>query len=263
MRFKILALGAVAALSLAGCDALGAAQGGQLEGVTWQLATYVTDDAPVSVPAEVAATATFASGQVSGTNGCNSYSGPYQASGSTLSVGPLMSTLMGCGPVQSAIETAFMSAFQDAASYTATSTQLTIFDASGAETLVFTPQAAVTLVGTPWNVVNYNNGKEATVSLVADSTITLQFAAEGTVSGNAGCNQYNGSFTTEGDALTVGPLATTRMACLSEDLNAQETQYLAALQNSATYDISNGTLTIRDAGGASQVIATPMAPQAP
>ena len=263
MPLRILALAVVASLSVAGCDALGAAQGGQLEGVTWQLSTYVTDDARVPVPGDVAATATFASGQVSGTNGCNSYSGPYQASGSSLSVGPLMSTLMGCGPVQSAIESAFMGAFQDAASYTATGTQLTIYDASGAQTLVFTPQAALTLVGTPWNVVNYNNGKEATVSLVADSTITLQFAAEGTVSGNAGCNQYNGSFTTDGDTVTVGPLATTRMACLSEELNTQETQYLTALQDSATYDITNGTLTIRDAAGASQVIATPMALQAP
>jgi len=263
MPLRILALAVVASLSVAGCDALGAAQGGQLEGVTWQLSTYVTDDARVPVPGDVAATATFASGQVSGTNGCNSYSGPYQASGSSLSVGPLMSTLMGCGPVQSAIESAFMGAFQDAASYTVTSTQLTIYDASGAQTLTFTPQAAVTLVGTPWNVVNYNNGNQATVSVEAGSVITLQFAAEGSVSGNASCNEYHGSFTTDGDTVTVGPLATTRMACQSDQLGAQETQYLTALQNAATYDITNGTLTIRDAAGASQVIATPMALDAP
>ena len=263
MRRSILALAAIGTLTLAGCDTLGAAQGGQLEGVTWQLSTYEANGSPVTVPAEVTATATFANGQVSGTNGCNSYSGPYQASGSSLTVGPLMSTLMGCGPVQSAIESAFMSAFQASASYTATATQLTIYDASGARTLVFTPQAAVTLVGTPWNVVNYNNGKEATVSVAAGSEITLQFAAEGTVSGNATCNQYNGCYTADAGTVTVGPLATTRMACQSEELNAQETQYLAALQNSATYDITNGTLTIRDAAGASQVIATPMTIKAP
>jgi len=263
MRSRILPLVVIAALGLVGCSAIGAAQGGELEGVSWQLATYAADGRQVTVPAEVAATATFASGSVSGTNGCNSYNGPYQASGSSLTVGPLMSTLMGCGPVQSTIESAFMGAFQAAASYTATSTQLTIYDASGAQTLTFTPQAAVTLVGTPWNVVNYNNGNQATVSVVAGSVITLQFAAEGTVSGNASCNEYHGSFTTDGDTVTVGPLATTRMACQSEQLNAQETQYLTALQNAATYDITNGTLTIRDAGGASQVIATPMALDTP
>ena len=260
MRLRFLALATVGAVALAGCSAIGAAQGGKLEGVTWRLSTYVADSASVTVPAAVGATATFADGQVSGSNGCNNYSGPYTASGSSLTVGPLASTMMACGPAQSAIESAFMSAFQDAGSYTATDTQLTIYDTSGAQVLVFEPQAAISLVGTPWNVVNYNNGKQATVGLVADSTITLAFGADGNVSGNATCNTYNGGYTIEGDAVTVGPLATTRMACESEELNAQEALYLAALQNSATYDITNGMLTIRDAGGASQVIAKPLAP---
>ena len=263
MRRTIIALATLGAVSLSGCNAIGAAQGGQLEGVTWRLSTYVADGAPVPVPAAVGATATFAGGQVSGSNGCNSYSGPYVASGSTLTVGPLASTLMACGPAQSAVESAFMTAFQASGSYTATNDQLTIYDTSGAQTLVFTAEAAMSLVGAPWNVVSYNNGKQATVSLVADSTITLQVGAEGSVTGNATCNTYNGSFTTDGESLTVGPLATTRMACASDALNAQEAQYLVALQSSATYDITNGTLTIRDAGGASQVIATPLALQLP
>jgi heat shock protein HslJ len=36
----------------------------------------------------------------------------------------------------------------------------------------------------------------------------------------------------------------------------QETKYLGALQNSATYKIEGNMLWIRDAGGATQVIAT-------
>jgi heat shock protein HslJ len=53
------------------------------------------------------------------------------------------------------------------------------------------------------------------------------------------------------------------MACQSDELDAQEAQYLAALQRAATYDITDGTLTIRDAGGASQVIARPFALDTP
>jgi heat shock protein HslJ len=41
-----------------------------------------------------------------------------------------------------------------------------------------------------------------------------------------------------------------------EGVMGQEAQFLAALQNSATFDISGSTLTIRDAGGAMQVVAT-------
>jgi heat shock protein HslJ len=265
MRLRILALAAVGALTIAGCGAIGAAQGGQLEGVTWQLSTYLADGESVAVPEQVAATATFSGGQVSGSSGCNSYSGPYAASGSTLTVGPLMSTLMGCGPVQSALESAFMTLFQAAGSYTATDAELIIFDTSGAKTMTFIPQPAVTLEGSAWNVTSYNNGKQATVSPIVDSTITLVFGADGTVSGNATCNTYNGSFTVDGDALTIGPLATTRMACATDELNAQEAQYVAALQNAATWEIVNGDLWIRDAADppANQVIAAPLAVPAP
>ena len=55
------------------------------------------------------------------------------------------------------------------------------------------------------------------------------------------------------------------MACASDELNAQETQYLAALQNAATYEIINGSLWIRDEADppANQVIAAPLAVPAP
>ena len=60
------------------------------------------------------------------------------------------------------------------------------------------------------------------------------------------------SFTTEGDTLEIGPLATTRKAC-AEDVNAQETAYLAALEASTTFTIRGTTLELRDDDGALQV----------
>ena len=264
MRLRLLAIVTAGTFAMTGCSVLGSAQGGQLEGVTWRLTTYRADGGSVEVPDALTATATFAGGTVSDSNGCNSYSGPYQASGSSLSIGPLASTLMACGPIQSTLESAFMTLLQDAGSYTASDSLLTIYDQSGAQTLVFESAPAVTLAGIPWDVTGYNNGREAVRSLVVDSTISLQFEAEGAVTGNATCNTYNGSYSSDdAGSLTVGPLATTRMACLSEELNQQEAEYLAALQQAATYEISNGTLTIRDAAGATQVTAVPLVLGAP
>ena len=37
--------------------------------------------------------------------------------------------------------------------------------------------------------------------------------ADATVSGNAGCNDYTGSYTVDGEKLTIGPLAATKKAC--------------------------------------------------
>jgi heat shock protein HslJ len=107
----------------------------------------------------------------------------------------------------------------------------------------------------------YNNGKQAVVGLIAYSNVTLDFSAQGQVSGNSGCNTYSGAYKTNGDQLKVGQLASTRMFCdKPAGVMDQEQQYLAALQNAATYEITGSTLTIRDAGGAMQVVATAVHP---
>jgi heat shock protein HslJ len=89
----------------------------------------------------------------------------------------------------------------------------------------------------------------------------LDFSAQGQVSGNSGCNTYRGGYETNGDQLKVGPLASTRMFCdKPAGVMDQEQQYLAALKNAATYEITGSTLTVRDAGGAMLVVATAVHP---
>jgi heat shock protein HslJ/uncharacterized membrane protein len=44
-------------------------------------------------------------------------------------------------------------------------------------------------------------------------TVTVMFGRDGQVSGRSGCNRYSGGYTLTGEGLTIGPLATTRMAC--------------------------------------------------
>jgi heat shock protein HslJ len=134
---------------------------------------------------------------------------------------------------------------------------LTIRDASGAMQVVAKANTPAGVSGTSWKVMNYNNGKQAVVGLLTGTEITLKFGADDQVSGKSGCNTYSGGYKTSGDQLKVGPLASTMMACESPaGVMEQEQQYLAALQNAATYDIAGSTLTIRDAGGAMQVVAT-------
>ena len=57
---------------------------------------------------------------------------------------------------------------------------------------------------------------------------TLVFGEPGRVSGQGGCNLFNGAMTLEGDRLALGPLATTRRACEPAAMD-QEARYLAAL----------------------------------
>ncbi len=112
------------------------------------------------------------------------------------------------------------------------------------------------LGGTKWDVVNLNNGKQAVVSVLEGPKLTLAFGADNRVGGNSGCNTFSGTYESGDGKLTIGPLASTMMACPEPaGVMEQEAQYLAALQKAATYEIAGDTLTIRDAEGAMQVVA--------
>ncbi len=80
------------------------------------------------------------------------------------------------------------------------------------------------------------------------SSITIRFGADGSLSGNSGCNDYSGSYTVNGDALSVGPLAVTGALC-DDEIDMQEQRYLAILQSAATFEMSRNLLIIRDATG--------------
>ena len=64
------------------------------------------------------------------------------------------------------------------------------------------------------------------------------------VSGSAGCNNYNAAVSSDGgQALTVGPAASTMMAC-ADPIQAQETAYLTALQTAVQWSYVAGQLVI-------------------
>jgi len=78
-----------------------------------------------------------------------------------------------------------------------------------------------------------------------DSAMPVANFVEGTVSGVAGCNSYSGSYTIDGDAITIGPLIATLMFCEQpEGAMEQEALYLRLLQEADAYRVSDDTLTL-------------------
>ena len=254
-----LAMGALM-LATAACSATGGSTsapggtGGTIDGITWRLSSFSSAGASTNVPAELAVDALFESGKVSGTSGCNRYNGPAVVTGATIKIGPLASTQMACVGPAADVEKAYLANLANAASFTATADKLTIYDATGASILVYAAGPANPLVG-EWNVTGYNNGKQAVVSPIAGTTLTAIFT-EGEVSGSAGCNDYNGSYTLDGDQVVIGPLSTTRKAC-EQDVMDQEAAFLTALQTPSSVEQGGATVTLRDASGAMQVNLAP------
>ncbi|MEP7349266.1 MAG: META domain-containing protein [Sphingorhabdus sp.] len=73
--------------------------------------------------------------------------------------------------------------------------------------------------------------------------------ADGKVSGTAGCNRFNGSYSVAGNVLTFGAVASTKMIC-SEKQMAQEAKFLSLISGPVTtrYTI-NGNLILADDKG--------------
>jgi heat shock protein HslJ len=226
-----------------------------IEGTLWRLTQYLGPaGTAVPVPQAVSASATFSDGIVSGNAGCNDYTGSYTVDGDKLTIGPLAVTRKSCGPAETAVETVFLAAMGNVATYTVSGSSLELKTADAKVGLAFAATTPAGLSNTRWVATGVNNGKGAVSSVVAGTTLTATFADAGTVAGSGGCNDYSGPYTSDTSAIKIGPLAATKKLCTNPaGIDDQETQFLIAMQAATRYTIAGSKLELRDAGGALQV----------
>ncbi len=101
----------------------------------------------------------------------------------------------------------------------------------------------VELEGSAWQAVSI-----AGVPAVEGAVSTLAFNAEGQVSGNAGCNNYFGSWGVDGTAISFGHMGATQMMCVEPAVMEQEGRFLEALGNAEGFAVEEGMLLIYSSG---------------
>ncbi len=191
--------------------------------------------------------ARFFEGQVGGVSGCNSYGGSYSVKGSSLTIGSnIVSTQMACVGNASTVEQAYLARLPRTQSYKISGDRLTLLDRSGTVILGYTASSEADLEGS-WNVTAYYSG-DAIQSVNTSTKLTAKFEGDG-VSGNSGCNTYSGAVVIDGEAITIGPLASTRRACADPAIQDQEQHYLAALELARTYRVTGPRLELFRADG--------------
>ena len=114
-----------------------------------------------------------------------------------------------------------------------------------------TPQPGSELPIILWHLEELTDA-EGTATPDDPARYNVQFLPDGLLAGQADCNRMRGRYEVDGDSLTIGPLASTRVLCPEGSL---DNRYLAALEQVASFAIAVGpdasdrlTLTLTDGG---------------
>lgn len=109
----------------------------ELSGSTWKLSAYGPASNPIPAVEGIDTSIKFAAdGQVSGNLGCNGFGGDYKQTGTQLTFGPIMSTMMACEEPQMSQETTSLSILTGTVDFRLDGDKLTIDGAGGVQLIL-------------------------------------------------------------------------------------------------------------------------------
>lgn len=220
----------------------------------WNLVT-MNGEAPV---ADSQPTISFDPDGINGTTGCNSFFGGYTLDGTVLTIGQVGQTEMFCENTMDQEQT-YLTMLMSAVSLTLEDQTLTIHTSEG--DLVYQPATDAELEGHTWHLSGIADGNGGILYTWIDERITAEFV-DGRLTGSAGCNAYGTEYETTGSTLTLGEITSTLIGCEEGEVMARENEFLAALANIASYEISRDNLTLFDAEGSIVITFSATVPEA-
>ena len=211
--------------------------------------TWVLDGAGSTPPIPGGSSVTLAveSGRMSGRAPCNTYNAEFTIDGDRVALGPIATTRMACDPATNEAETAFLTALEQVDSVAVDGDRLTLTNGDDVDLVFDTQDLATALVGT-WEIVNLATD-DALATPLEGTTPTIEFADDGTLSADAGCNKIGSTWELDGSTLSIGDGQRTLMACEDpQGLMEQEDALGAALNAAARVEISEQLTIFNDKG---------------
>lgn len=199
-------------------------------------------------------------GKFGGFNGCNAVSGDFRANRKQqkLRIRVKITSLRACTPEKARWESEFAEAAAQIRSYSFGDGRLYLTDAKRRVTYGFTlaEEKATVALGGSWQLATIRMDDQ--IMSAGDSGATLNFSANGRYSGNTGCNSYGGAYTggTKG-SVTFGAAMMTRRACVAEEKNQLEANFMSLLAEAKYYRVAEGQLYLTNGPGENVLIFTP------
>ena len=196
-------------------------------------------------------TATFNEMKVSGSAGCNVYSATYNETGDKLTISAPISTLMYCDPGVMESEAQYLKNLEKVTHYKIIGNHLFLFDVGNHPVISLTKPKEEIIIpfpyDTPYILMKIQKDNRYTYAFLAIKTI-IEFHPDGSITGNGGCNELNGTYNLTESEITFGPITKTKKACNKSRIN-QEQMVMDVLKGTVLYEIIGDTLFFKDAAG--------------
>ena len=159
-------------------------------------------------------------GKLNGVVGCNSYQGTYGTGSAKIGIGDIQVTQNTCSNDKDALdqESKYPGLLPLGTGFGIFGTHLLLTKSDGsplAEYVAIFDQPA--LNGTNWRLLAYRGGSSGVTRALEGAEVTAFFDGRGGLTGSAGCNSYQASYSTNNDSLTIQKLSSTNKACDSPD----------------------------------------------
>ena len=213
---------------------------------SWTLVSGSVGEEPIPLTPDYPVTLTIEGSEIGGRAACNSYGGTVAIDGSSIEIGELAWTEMGCEPAAMETEQAFLGALVVVDTFGVVGDTLTL--TGGGSELVFardTPIQDAALVGVVWTLDTLIEGEAASTTLGETATLVLDEA--GTVLATTGCRELTGEYVVSGSEVVVTS-ATMAGECPAE-LADQDDLVVTVLTDGFTAEIEGNRLTLLPMGG--------------
>jgi heat shock protein HslJ len=234
----------IASITLLTVACLGSDFSDSLDG-SWQMISGTVDGEQMPVIPTHPITITFEKGQISGTAACNGFSGSYELSGSSISIGNLAMTEMACFPEETMEAEALFTRAITRVDTVTIDEELTL-SGQGVEMSFekLDPVPEAELTNTVWVLDGLIAGDA--VSSVSGERATLELFSDGSVLGGTGCRLLQGRYTVSGPQVLLTELSA-EGECHPE-LAEQDSHVVTVLGDGFRVEIDGDRLTLWSMG---------------